>query len=205
MVAIPAAVAIGLSAASAAAGVAGTVVSGINQSQQAKQQQATLNYNADVERNNAFAERQQQQQQDEQTFAENNQRLGQIRALYGASGIEASGSPLDVLQGNAGQMAYQTREGDYTEQLRQMGYSSEVAGTQAQAAAAGRQASYDSGLGMAMGVTGSVLQGLSSVAGAGQANGAFGGSGAYGQAGLSASDPYGGSGTSANATLVRAG
>ena len=205
MVAIPAAVAIGLSAASAAAGVAGTVVSGINQSQQARQQQATANYNAQVEQQQALAERQQHESQDEQQFAANNQKLGQIRALYGASGIEASGSPLDVLQGNASQMAYQTSEGDYTEQLRQMGYTSEAQGQEAQASAYGRQASYDSGLGMAMSVTGSVLQGLSSVAGAGQSNGAFGGSGAYGQAGLSASDPYGGAGTSADAPLVRAG
>ena len=199
MVAIPAAVAIGLSAASAAAGVAGTVVSGINQAQQAKQQQATLNYNAEVERNNAFAEKQQQQQQDDQTFAENNQRLGQIRAMYGASGVDASGSVLDVLQGNAGQMAYQTREGDYTEQLRQMGYSDEVAVTRAQAAAYGHQARYDTGLGMAMGVTGGVLQGAAGVAGAAQSNGLFSSAGGSG----GSSDLFSGAGQDVN--LVRAG
>lgn len=165
MVAIPAAVAIGLSAASAAAGVAGTVMSAQAQSQQAKQAAATANYNAQITQRNAYAERLQQQSQDEQQFAENNQRLGQIRALYGASGIDASGSVLDVLQGNANQMAYQTRQGDYAEQLRQMGYTSEAQNYEQQAAADRQQASNATGLGMGLGIASSLFGAASSFAG----------------------------------------
>lgn len=159
---VPPAIAIGLSAASAAAGVAGTVMSAQAQSQQAKQAAATANYNAQITQRNAYAERLQQQSQDEQQFAENNQRLGQIRALYGASGIDASGSVLDVLQGNATQMAYQTRQGDYAEQLRQMGYTSEAQNYQDQAAADRQQASNATGLGMGLGIASSTLGAASS-------------------------------------------
>lgn len=165
MVAIPAAVAIGLSAASAAAGVASTVVSARNTAAQQKQAAATADYNAQIEQRNAFAERTQQQAQDEQTMAENNQRLGSIRALYGASGIDATGSPLDVLQGNASQMAYQNKMGDYTEQLRQMGYQSEAQGLGAQAAADRQQASNATGLSMGMGIGSSIIGGASSFSG----------------------------------------
>lgn len=159
------AVMIGLAAASAAAGAATTVVSARNASAQQKQAAATADYNAQIEQRNAFAERQEQQSQDEQTMAENNQRLGAIRALYGASGVDATGTPLDVLQGNANQMAYQTKMGDYTEQLKQMGYQSEAQGLQSEADADRRQAANATGASMALGVGSSVLGAANSFAG----------------------------------------
>lgn len=159
---ISSSVMIGLAAASAAAGVGSTVLGAQAQSQQAKQAAATANYNAQITQRNAYAEQLQQQSQDEQQFAENNQRLGQIRALYGASGIDASGSVLDVLQGNANQMAYQTRQGDYAEQLRQMGYTSEAQNYEQQAAADRQQASNATGLGMGLGIASSLFGSASS-------------------------------------------
>lgn len=193
------AVMIGLAAASAAAGVATTVVSASNAAAQQKQAAATADYNAQVEQRNAFAERTQQQAQDEQTMAENNQRLGAIRALYGASGVDATGTPLDVLQGNANQMAYQTKMGDYTEQLRQMGYQSEAQGLEAQADADRQQARNATGLSMGLGIGSSLIGGAASYYGM-----SSGKAGLFGAAG-GEDDPFAGGGVSPKASLQRAG
>ena len=165
MAATPA-IMIGLAAASAAAGIATTVISGQQQAKQARQEQQTLNTNAQIEERNAYAEREQQQSADAQNFEANNQKLGQMRALYGASGIMINtGSPMDVLQGNAQQMGYQTAWNDYGEDLKQEGYSEQAQNLQAQANAEGQQAKYDTGAGMGLGIAGSIIGSASSFAG----------------------------------------
>lgn len=164
MVAIPAAVMIGLSVASAAAGAVSAVSSANAQSTQAKQAAINANYQAQVTAKNASAEQAQQQAQADQQEQENNARLGSIRALYGASGVDASGSVMDVLSGNAQQMAYQQNWQNYDETLRQQGYSEEEAGDEAQASADMQQARNAQTAGY-MGVGTSILSSASSFAG----------------------------------------
>lgn len=155
-----------LSAVSTAATTAGGIISAQQNAAQAKQAAATADYNAQVQQRNALAEKNQQDAQDQQQMFANNQQLGQMRALYGASGIDPSaGTPLDVLQDQSQQMAYQTAQNDYAERIRQLGYGSEVQGLQQQASAYRQQAKNSTGVGMYLGAGASLAGGLAGALG----------------------------------------
>ena len=76
--------------AAAAVAAAGTAYAAVSASNAAK-------YNAQVEENQADYARQAAQAQAEAHQRDVSRQLGQIRANYGASGVDIEGSPLDVL------------------------------------------------------------------------------------------------------------
>lgn len=131
---------IGLTVASAAASAVGSVMQSNAQAQQLRQQQATENYNAQVQMRNAYQERLSHQDQDNYAIQQNNAKLAEMRSAFGSSGLMFSGSSMDVLQSNATAMAQSTANSDYTEELRQQGMSSQVLGMKQQANAYGQQA-----------------------------------------------------------------
>jgi len=92
---------------------ASTAVTAFGQVQAGRAAQASANYNAEVQRNNAIIARNQAGQEEERARLDITRRQreqaqiqGRQRALAGASGVEiASGSPLAVLVGTAEQGA----------------------------------------------------------------------------------------------------
>lgn len=88
--------------------VASGAISAVGAIASANAQAAAAKYNADIDRRNAIvvdqnrANLMRQTEIDAQAKRRENQRtLGTIRAAYGASGLEMSGSPLDVLEDSA--------------------------------------------------------------------------------------------------------
>lgn len=80
----------GLGIASGALGAFGSIFSGIQQSQ-------ASDFNARVDRQQAKQSIAESQADAEQTRTDNERKLGSAEAAFGASGVDLSGSPLDVL------------------------------------------------------------------------------------------------------------
>lgn len=98
-------------------------------------------YNAAVARRNAEAARAQAGADARAKERESIQRLGSIRAAYGASGVASGGSPLDVLSTNAALLELDKQNLLYRGELRGMGYESDAALAQAEGKA-GQTAGY---------------------------------------------------------------
>ena len=87
----------GLEILGAVVGLAGTVVQAAGASQQASAAAAAAKYNEQVATRNAAIARTQASNEQEDKRLQNRRQLAQIRASYGASGLDASGSVLDVI------------------------------------------------------------------------------------------------------------
>lgn len=157
MVAVP----VALVAAAALASVGTAAYAGVSAANQAKAEANQADANQTIANQRQAALAQQQQQADDQAYAENNQRLGQIRALYGASGVDPTGSVLDVLQGNATQEAFSTRESDYAENLDRVATADQSSQFGTQAANARSEAASDLTTGMVINVGSAALGGAS--------------------------------------------
>ena len=105
--------------------VASTAVTAYGQYQQGQAAQDAAEYNAAVMRNNAIMEDRRAQQERVAGEAEANQRrrqlnylIGQQRANIGASGVEASGSPLEVIADTVEQGTLDIQTIRYNAELR---------------------------------------------------------------------------------------
>lgn len=94
------------------------VVGAIGSLQQAAAAKAAGEYEAAVaERNKKIALQQAEAEMVDQR-RENRRQLSQIRALYGSSGLELAGSPLDVIEDSAAEGAYDVEKVGYQGKLR---------------------------------------------------------------------------------------
>lgn len=99
-----------------------TAVSIAGQMQQAKAQSSAANYNQKVAQRNAKIALQQGDADAEAQRRKNLITLGAMRAAYGASGVTAEGSPLDVLETSATNMELDRQSILTKARLRAMGY-----------------------------------------------------------------------------------
>lgn len=113
------------SAIAAYAAVAGAGVSAIGAVQQGNAGAAQADYNTQVtERNITLANQDTQQAQATANLAaqdkarENKRQLAALRASYGTTGLELSGSPLEVLGDTSTEMALDTRRTQYEGTVR---------------------------------------------------------------------------------------
>ena len=100
--------------------VIGGVVSAAGAVAQAGAASASTNYNAKVnERNAIIANQDRKQALDTAEIAANDKRrenartMSTIRAMYGSSGLDMSGSPLDVIEDSAMELALDEQRIDY--------------------------------------------------------------------------------------------
>jgi hypothetical protein len=147
----------GIETAALIATVAGAAVSAIGQIQQGKAAKQAGEYNALTAERNALVARQQASAEATAQQREASQRLGAIRAAYGASGVTVEGSPLDVLSDSASLAELDRQTIEYKGSLRALGYEDTAALDRAQGKSAQR-AGY-------MGAASSVLMGASDIAG----------------------------------------
>lgn len=103
-----------------------TAVSVVGQMQQAKAQSQSANYNAKVSQRNAKVALQQGDMDAEAQRRKNIITLGAMRGAYGASGVTAEGSPLDVLETSATNMELDRQSILSKARLRAMGYSDDA-------------------------------------------------------------------------------
>ena len=89
---------------------AGAAVSYSGSMQQAKATERTAKYNAKVQENAAIQEDMEMREQISRTRRENKRLLASQRAGVAASGIELSGSPLEVLGANAANLELQAQD-----------------------------------------------------------------------------------------------
>jgi len=107
--------------------VAGGVFQATTAMAQAEQKAKIARYNQQIaERNKDIAEAQGEADAEDKR-RENARQLGTIRAVYGSSGLEMSGSPLDVLTDTATEQGLEVQKIRYKGALRGMGYSDKAA------------------------------------------------------------------------------
>lgn len=106
--------------------VVSTAVSAVGQMQQAKAQSQAANYNQKVSQRSAKIALQQGAQDAEAQRRKNLITLGAMRGAYGASGVTAEGSPLDVLESSATNMELDRQTILTKARLRAMGYSDDA-------------------------------------------------------------------------------
>lgn len=88
---------------------------------------------------------------------EGRRQIGSIRAAYGASGLDLSGSPLDVLEDTVSEQMTDVRRTQYKGELKAAGYSDEAANYQMKSDLYKQEASFapvTAMLGFAKGVAG---------------------------------------------------
>lgn len=99
--------------------IAFTAISAISQGQAAKNE---ANYNAQIAERNAGVARDQAAADADAQRRHATQVLGSARAAYGASGVTAEGSPLDVLTMSASNAELDRQNILYRGELKAMGY-----------------------------------------------------------------------------------
>lgn len=104
-----------------------TAVAVAGQVQQAKAQSSAANYNQEVAQRNAKIAIIQGNQDAEAQKRKNILTLGAMRASYGAAGVTAEGSPLDVLENSATNMELDRQTILSRARLRAMGYGDDAA------------------------------------------------------------------------------
>jgi hypothetical protein len=107
--------------------IASTAMSVMGSIQQGKAAKAAANYNVAIANRNAGIARQQAAADAESQQRDARHKLGAMRAAYGASGITAEGSPIDVLESSAAMAELDKQNILYKGELRAMGYADEAA------------------------------------------------------------------------------
>lgn len=103
-----------------------SVLGSVMGAQQAQKQgdaaAAAAKFNADAARRNAGIARQQASDDAAAQRRDSTQKLGAMRAAYGASGVTLDGSPTDVLEASARNAELDNQMIKYKGELRAMGY-----------------------------------------------------------------------------------
>src|SRR5262245_58059242 len=107
---------------SEAAAIVGTVVAAAGAVSSGIAQSHAADYSAQVAQQNAQLAKQQAQQNAEIQAAQARQQLGATAAAYGASGVTAEGSPLDVLASSAYKAEMDRQTILYDGRIKAMGY-----------------------------------------------------------------------------------
>lgn len=100
----------------------GTAVSAVGAIQQGRAAEKAANYNAAIADRNATIARQQAAADADTSRSVNSRRLGAMRAKYGASGVQAEGSVLDVMADSAAQAELEALNIEYKGDLAAQGY-----------------------------------------------------------------------------------
>ncbi len=108
-------ISIGLAIGGALISTIGAISQGISQSNADK-------FNAEAAERNAILARQQAAQDAEAKNRENRRRLGSIRAQIGAAGLDAEGSPLDIIESSAFEAKLDELNIIYKGELRAAGF-----------------------------------------------------------------------------------
>lgn len=132
----------------------------VGQMQAASAQEAQYDYERQVaERNQILAQQDREQAirtsqiEAEELRSKNRRKLSSIRAAYGSSGLELSGSPLEVLSDSAIEMALDERRVEYEGEVTAREGAIRILGLQDDANAARASASNASKAGVIGGVT----------------------------------------------------
>ena len=151
----------------AVASVAAGAIGAVGAIQSANAAKAASEYNAQVQENNAkIAERNRLMALDQTEseagakMRENRRTLATIRAQYGKSGLDMSGSALDVLEDSAVEGALDVANIRYQGNVRAMGYTDEAAAQRAGAELSKMNAKAQSTAGY-IGAASSLLGGIS--------------------------------------------
>ena len=110
----------------AAIAIAGAGVSAYGAIKQGQAAQAAADYNAKVSKQNADIALQQADVQAEQQRRQAKLQLGQMRANYGASGLQLEGSPMEVLEDSARQAELDNLTIKYNGKLKAMGFNNDA-------------------------------------------------------------------------------
>lgn len=113
-------IAAGIGALSAAASGAAAIGQAIGARQTAK-------YNKKVAQRNEKIALSQASKEAEEKRRQNARQLGAIRATYGSSGLDLAGSPLDIMEDQALENAFDVEKIYYKGRLRAMGYQDQAA------------------------------------------------------------------------------
>lgn len=125
--------------------VISTLVSAIGSIQQGQAATSAARSNAQIAASNAQIARATAAQDAEAKDRENRQRLGAIAASFGASGVTAAGTPLDVLGDSARQAELDRQTILYKGEIRALGFSNTAALDTAQAGNAQRAGFFKAG------------------------------------------------------------
>jgi parvulin-like peptidyl-prolyl isomerase len=104
-------------------GVAGLAMNAVGAISQGMAASKAADYNAAINARNAQIAQQQAQADAEAQQRQAYQRMGAIRAAYGASGVTPEGSPLDILANSASQAELDRQNILYKGKLRAIGYT----------------------------------------------------------------------------------
>lgn len=108
-------------------GIAGGVISAIGAMQSANAQAAAADYNKEVALANKKQVHLQTEREIDDRQAADRRQLSSMRAAYGANGLQMDGSPLDVIDDTATEMAYDIAKVKYQGAVQEEGYSREAA------------------------------------------------------------------------------
>lgn len=117
----------------AGATAASSALSSLQENSRLEQEAKLADYQKSVSEMNAGAARRASELEGEDARRESRARLGEMRAAFGANGIDLAGSPLDVLQDTAA-------ESELTAQRKEYGGKAQAAAYDAQANMYGAQA-----------------------------------------------------------------
>jgi hypothetical protein len=133
--------------------IAATAAQAIGALQQGQAASNAANYNAQVAANNAEIARQQGAAAQEQQQRDSIRKIGAMRAGYGASGVEMSGSPLDVLSDSVAQATLDGLTTKYNYDVRANGYSAQADLNRSQASSASTAGYLNAGAAIGKGVS----------------------------------------------------
>jgi len=108
-------------------GIVGSVVSVVGSIQQGQAAAASARANARIADRNAQIARSSAAQDAEAKDRENRLRLGAIAAGFGASGVSAAGTPIDVLEDSARQAEFDRQTIIHRGELRALGFEDSAA------------------------------------------------------------------------------
>ena len=107
--------------------IASTVISAVGAIRTGQAQQNSLNYNAEVSRQNALSATMQGNAAAMMAGRQNEMRMGATKAAYGSSGVtQDSGSAMDVLTSSASNMALDNLTTQYNYKLKSIGYQDQA-------------------------------------------------------------------------------
>lgn len=156
---------------------ASSVASSLQRNSQLDQSAKLADYQKSISETNAGNARRASEVEGEDARRESRIRLGEMRAAFGANGIDIAGSPLDVLQDTAAEGELTAQRKEYAGKVQAVAYDSQANMYGYQAAT--YRSNKSSGLGIAFNAfTSGAIAGLSAYA----AGGRFGGGAAGGTA-----------------------
>lgn len=150
---------LGLAIAGAVASAATAITSGVSASNNARRQAAMAEFNAKIQQRNATIAQQQAQAEADRRLSAQERLRGRQRVTIAKSGVQATGSPLDVIEDTELESALDIQNVLYQGALQQQNFNTNADAARMQAAglrSQGRQTLLNSGLSAAGSLIGGV-------------------------------------------------